>query len=172
MKIKEVISLDIKIKRGQLLKELRKKRNLNQNELATILNVSNQAYQKYEYGTAEPTFDNLSKLADFYGVTTDYLLGRTNEKLNPIELLSDNEIEKKLLKAYFSLPAKVRAEFISEMATALTEQEDITQTVNINADRLTKSEKAIARSSDISYRNLPSIEAEEKTDPIKPSPDF
>ena len=79
--------MDIKIKRGQLLKELRKKRNLNQNELATILNVSNQAYQKYEYGTAEPTFDNLSKLADFYGVTTDYLLGRTNEKLNPNKVL-------------------------------------------------------------------------------------
>lgn len=65
-----------KIKRGQILKELRKSKDLSQSVISKMLDITLQAYQKYEYGTAEPTFDKLCKLADFYGVTTDYLLGR------------------------------------------------------------------------------------------------
>ena len=110
---------------AEILRDLRASKKLTQGDLAKMLGLSTNAYQSYERGVSEPNCKALSMLADFYGVTTDYLLGRTNEKLNPIELLSDDEIEKKLLKAYFSLPAKVRAEFISEMATALTEQEEL-----------------------------------------------
>lgn len=157
---------------AEILRDLRASKKLTQGDLAKMLGLSTNAYQSYERGVSEPNCKALSTLADFYGVTTDYLLGRTDEKLNPIELLSDDEIEKKLLKAYFSLPSRARAEFLSEMAAALAEQEGIIQTVNINADQPTKSEKAIARSSDGSYRDVPSIEAEEKTDLIKPSPDF
>ena len=44
------------------------------------LGVSIQAINQYRQGTARPTLENLCKIADFYGVTTDYLLGRTEIK--------------------------------------------------------------------------------------------
>ena len=99
------MQLDMKVKRGQILKELRKQKSLNQSALAEFMGVSVQAYQKYEYGTAEPTFDSLCKLADFYSVSTDYLLGReeTPEKQNPIMQLSDIQLEQIFLKNYFNL---------------------------------------------------------------------
>lgn len=85
--------MDVKIKRGQILKDLRKNykdAKLNQADVANIIGVSVQAYQKYEYGTAEPTFDAISKLADFYNVSVDYLLGReTNKQIDYIQQLAD-----------------------------------------------------------------------------------
>ena len=62
------------------LKALRKEKKLNQGEVAELLGITAQAYQKYEYGTAELTHENLVKIADFYNVSTDYLLGRTEIK--------------------------------------------------------------------------------------------
>lgn len=103
--------MDMKIKRSQILKELRKSKRLNQNELADFLGISNQAYQKYEYGTAEPNFDNLTKLADFYNVTTDFLLGR--EPCNdPIEQLPVGEQDRAIVQAYINLSDKERTEFV------------------------------------------------------------
>lgn len=84
--------MDMKIKRGQLLKELRKSKKLNQSFFAEMLGISLTAYQKYEYGTAEPTFDAISKLADFYNVSVDYLLGReTNKQVDYIQQLADEK---------------------------------------------------------------------------------
>lgn len=84
--------MDMKIKRGQLLKELRKSKKLNQSFFAEMLGISLTAYQKYEYGTAEPTFDAISKLADFYNVSVDYLLGReTNKQIDYIQQLADEK---------------------------------------------------------------------------------
>ena len=96
------MEIDMKVRRGQILKELRKQKSLSQTDLSKMIGVSVQAYQKYEYGTAEPTFDSLCKLADFYSVTTDYLLGR-KEQSSPIEQVSDIELEKRFLQAYFEL---------------------------------------------------------------------
>ena len=82
--------MDMKIKRGQLLKELRKSKKLNQSFFAEMLGISLTAYQKYEYGTAEPTFDAISKLADFYNVSVDFLLGREADKQSDyIQQLAD-----------------------------------------------------------------------------------
>lgn len=72
--------MDMKIKRGQILKELRVQKGLKQSELANLLGITQQAYQRYEYGTSEPNADGFAFLADFYGVTSDYLLGREPEQ--------------------------------------------------------------------------------------------
>ncbi len=71
------------------------------------------SFQKYEHGTAEPNFDNLSKLADFYGVTTDYLLGR--EPLpNPFaDLNLSEDDEKEIIEKYLSLPPEFRATMLN-----------------------------------------------------------
>lgn len=50
------------------------------NALKEHLGVSSQAINQYRLGTARPSLENLCKIADFYGVTTDYLLGRTEVK--------------------------------------------------------------------------------------------
>ena len=58
------------------IKELRKNRKLNQVELAKQLNVSQQTVGAWETGRAIPGSDTLDMLANYFGVTTDYLLGR------------------------------------------------------------------------------------------------
>lgn len=69
--------MGMKIFRERLL-ELRKLNKLTQTHVAEHLNISQPSYIRYENGNAEPTLDNLVKLADLFEVTTDYLLGRTN----------------------------------------------------------------------------------------------
>lgn len=103
------MEIDMKIKRGQILKELRKEKGLNQIQLAKFIGVSVQAYQKYEYGTAEPTFDSVCKLADFYNVTADYLLGREAAPNPFADLNLSEEDEANVVAKYMSLPPEIRA---------------------------------------------------------------
>lgn len=59
------------------LLELRKSKNLLQREVAFACGITTAAYGSYEKGDREPTLETLSRLADFFGVTVDDLLGRT-----------------------------------------------------------------------------------------------
>lgn len=112
--------------RGEILFFLRRKKGLNQTAVAEKIGVSVQAYQKYEYGTAEPTFDNLSKLADFFGVTTDYLLGRETEP-KPLEQLAKinglDITEEVLLEEYMKLEPQKRKAIIDFMKRGIQEAE-------------------------------------------------
>lgn len=101
--------MDMRIKRGQILKELRTKKGLKQSELAEIMGITQQAYQRYEYGTSEPNADGFAFLADFYGVTTDYLLGREPAPDPFGELRIDPNDEKAVLDRYMSFPPQTRA---------------------------------------------------------------
>lgn len=60
------------------LKELREEKNLLQKDLAEILKITTSAYGFYEQGKRDPDTAVIQKLADFFDVTTDYLLGRSN----------------------------------------------------------------------------------------------
>lgn len=64
---------------GTRLKELRVKNNLTQRELADKIGVSPQSYGYYENGINKPDPERLVKLADFFQVSTDYLLGREDD---------------------------------------------------------------------------------------------
>ena len=59
------------------LKELRLKKGVLQSEVAAYIGVNNSTYAYYERGTHNPTPETLCKLADFFGVTIDELLGRS-----------------------------------------------------------------------------------------------
>jgi len=61
---------------GKRLRDLRESRNMKQYEIAQMLNVSREAYSMYESGKRQLSCETLSVLADFYGVTADYILGR------------------------------------------------------------------------------------------------
>lgn len=58
------------------LKLLRKQRNLTQQQLANILNITQQAYANYEMGIREPNMETLLLIAKYFGVSLDYLYGR------------------------------------------------------------------------------------------------
>ena len=60
------------------LKELRKRSNKTQVEIAKYLNVSQNTYSQYETGVISLTAEILLKLSDYYSVSIDYLLDRTN----------------------------------------------------------------------------------------------
>lgn len=61
------------------LKELRKSNGKTQKDLAEYLGNSERGYQNYEIGKREPRLEILSKLADYFNVSTDYLLGRSDD---------------------------------------------------------------------------------------------
>ncbi|GAA6393117.1 helix-turn-helix transcriptional regulator [Flintibacter sp. NSJ-23] len=65
---------------GQRLKSLRKEKGLKQIEMAEFMNMTDRNYQRMEYGRINVSATTLIFLADFFGVTTDYLLGRTEER--------------------------------------------------------------------------------------------
>ena len=60
------------------LVDLRKKHGLSQAQAAKEIGAAPRAYQNYEYETAEPRLSTLIRIADFYGVSLDYLAGRTD----------------------------------------------------------------------------------------------
>ena len=65
---------------GERLKTLRKERKISQKDLAKYLDISVRGYQFYESENNEPNIAALVTLADFYGVTIDFLVGRTDEE--------------------------------------------------------------------------------------------
>ena len=62
------------------LKDLREDKDLTQTDIANILNISQRGYSHYETGNNDIPTDILIKLADYYGISVDYLLGRTDIK--------------------------------------------------------------------------------------------
>lgn len=66
-----------------VLRELREKRGLTLEQVAEKLDLRNQYVSNYELGKRKPDYDTLSKFADFYGVTVDYLLGREQKETAP-----------------------------------------------------------------------------------------
>ncbi|MXQ49650.1 helix-turn-helix domain-containing protein [Streptococcus pneumoniae] len=65
---------------NERLKELRKSFKLTQVEMAKKLNISQPAYGDWERGKFEPSPEKLKILANFFNVSTDYLLGNTDQK--------------------------------------------------------------------------------------------
>lgn len=68
------------MKLPERMKELRKEKNLRQEDAASALGLSLSAYCRYELGKREPGASMLETIADFYGVSVDYLLGRKDER--------------------------------------------------------------------------------------------
>lgn len=68
---------------AERLTHLQKERKLNKKEIFETIGLSRTAYYRYETGEREPSISILTALADFFNVSTDYLLGRTD---NPARL--------------------------------------------------------------------------------------
>ncbi len=64
------------------LRDLREDKDMTQQQIADILGVKLLTYQRYEYEQTQITAKHLNILADFFNVSTDYLLGRTKNSYN------------------------------------------------------------------------------------------
>lgn len=60
------------------LKELRKAKGISQLKLAMDLNTNQNTISRYETGEREPSINELIKIADYFGVSIDYLVGRSD----------------------------------------------------------------------------------------------
>lgn len=101
------------------LYELRVEKNLSQVDLANILQVSHRSIGRWEQGLNEPTMSYLIKLADYFDVTVDYLVGRTDDfgfvsGQNGTSLSAD---EHALVEAYRKLPEKRRDAILDTVIT-------------------------------------------------------
>ncbi|NDI35195.1 helix-turn-helix domain-containing protein [Chengkuizengella sediminis] len=67
---------------GDRLVSLRKKLNLTQKDVSEKLDISRSTYAQYEINRRVPEFATLNKLADFFDVSLDYLVGRKNPQLS------------------------------------------------------------------------------------------
>ena len=76
------------------IKDIRVRKGLTQAEVASALGVSSVVYSRYETGSRQPSIDMLVQMADIFGVTVDYLLGR---RIAEDSSLSD--FEQRLLNA-------------------------------------------------------------------------
>lgn len=87
---------------SERLKKLRTSKKLTQEYMANLLGITRQGYAKYEKSEAQPDFATLEKLASFFEVSTDYLLGRTenpkqlNSKLPELTAKDKKDIAKQL----------------------------------------------------------------------------
>jgi len=68
---------------GTHLKDLRRERDLTQENIAGYLGMSRSTIQGYEGENKEPSYAMLCRIAEYFGVSTNYLLGRSDERRKP-----------------------------------------------------------------------------------------
>ena len=117
---------------GERLTELRKGRNLTQEQFSSLINISRATYAQYEIDRRQPDYETLQNIADFYNVTTDYLLGRarnsdityTSSKGFPFLSVNENSVK------YDSSTEQIRAAITSDPELAefweeISQREDL-----------------------------------------------
>ena len=75
------------------IKRLRMARGLNQVEFARVMGVSKQCVSNWENDNVVPSIDMLCKIADFFGVGTDFLLGRSERRVIEVSNLTEEQID-------------------------------------------------------------------------------
>ena len=103
------------------IKDIRIRKGLSQSEVAAALGVSSVVYSRYETGTRQPSIDILIQMADTFGVTVDYLLGRQE-----IEDSTLSEYELRLLMASRNADDRAKQDALNML---------IAHAVNIDAEQ-------------------------------------
>lgn len=88
------------------LKQLRSARGISQKALADAIGVSQQSINKYENHNIEPDIQTLCKIADYFGISVDYLVGRIAENNSNDLLPSLNVNERAMIRAFRRLTQK------------------------------------------------------------------
>ena len=123
------------------LKDLRKSKGISQEQAAHDLGLSLRGYQNYEYGLREPNIEMILKLAEYYNVTTDYLLEKEPTPLDQFEnIIFTKEMENDMNADYKRLLPQDKA-VIARIVKALADShssnetdEYIIQTTTVGAE--------------------------------------
>ncbi|WP_186370656.1 helix-turn-helix domain-containing protein [Shouchella miscanthi] len=106
---------------GRRLASLRKQKKLSQEALTQILGINRSTYARYETEKTQPDFDTLQQLANFYDVTIDYLLGRTDNPNSDISIAHDggpqyeDEDEREFIEQQLEQYRKMKKRFQEEV---------------------------------------------------------
>lgn len=92
--------------------ELRSEKGLSQRELARIMNISQGTYNNWENENTQPSIEQLIALADFFEVSVDYLLGRTDENGTVIQS-AEQKNGQELLKLYKTADKDIQAAILT-----------------------------------------------------------
>ena len=84
------------------LKEVRQARKLKQQQVADLLGIPLRTYQNYERGINDPDTTILCRLADYYGITTDYLIGYSDIAISGNHIALTND-ESQIMSSYRKL---------------------------------------------------------------------
>lgn len=114
------------------LKKAREAIGLTQMQAANKLEISDGTYKNYEQGKREPNNTLLCKIADLFGVTTDYLLGREKPQEptaidNLVKEFNLSEVEKLMVQAYFLLTPKERQNLVETAERFAEEKEKLSE---------------------------------------------
>ena len=124
------------------IKAAREKQGLTQKESADLFDVKLRAWQTYEQGVSEPKFEVLCKIADLFGVTTDYLLGREPAPDPFADLNLNKESEEDVIDKYMSLPPNIRAclmDVLLQLADAAKQRQNAPSEDNTQCSKLSVS---------------------------------
>lgn len=102
---------------SDMLKSLREKRKLTRQQAADSIGITKRALETYEYGQSLPNIETIKKFADFYNVTTDYLLEREPAP-DPLELIKNIAANSDIavpVELYMNLPEPARQSIIDCM---------------------------------------------------------
>lgn len=105
------------------LKALRLESNLTQKEIAEKFGIKQPNYQQWESGKRKPTSDTLEKFSEFFGVSTDYLLG--NSDYRSVEEDELSEVEMLFRATSLDMTDKEKAIFKQELLDFMKERQKL-----------------------------------------------
>lgn len=105
-----------------LLRDLRRSKRLTQSDLAAVLGTSTSAVGNWELGLREPDFQMLQRIAEYFHVSTDYLLGLTKEKApagDPAEASAPTreQMIDTIIQIYRSMSDAEKLDFLARLNT-------------------------------------------------------
>jgi transcriptional regulator with XRE-family HTH domain len=133
------------------LKKAREKAGLTQAQAAIAIGVSDGTYKNYEQGKREPNGDKMVTIANLFGVTTDYLLGRETQIKDPIETMMNqlhlNLYERAIVSAYLAMDTKSRSDLVKMVQNVAQNVADATKN-GTESKRCTYTVQVAARGGD------------------------
>lgn len=124
---------------GDRLRKLREDKHLKTDEVADMLGISRSGYAYYEIGKRTPTIENIVKLANFYRVSTDYILGASDMGDNEVSKKTINNIDAKaeeLLQNFIQMPDSFKVGVMQWLKSTL-------DTLDIEPVQLTESQEKL-----------------------------
>lgn len=106
---------------GKIIKQLRAQNGITQEELGKILSVTTSMVGMYETNARKPSYDVLNKIADYFDVTIDYLLGRTT---NPNEQFPEEKPQIRAIARKMNKLPSDKLDLLERLAESMADEAD------------------------------------------------